>query len=256
MQRFSPTLGLRIGITKGSLLAFSAGKSTIRLSNGYTFNCNELIVGPRFWPLFMTQVQISLACISADGGSFSSLTSISPFWNPSVMNESAELNNFSLDNIDLKMSLTGVLSGTVNLQELSLTEGGIPEVSWNLSGEKVRTPEANIPLLKIPSLDLGNLKTDGTLNARSVTISSLSFGSPEGVLEGDITFQSTLSPEASYPTDGEIAGTLRVDPSAEQGSLKDVPWRTFGTADGKGNRSFKRSFTGGIQSLFLSFPGS
>lgn len=256
MQRFAPTLGLRMGLGKGSLLAFSAGKASVRLPNGIAVSCNELVVGPRFWPLLMTQFQIAAACYTEEGGSLIALTTAAPFWSPSTLNESVALDSFSLENVDLKSNVSGVLSGSVDATNISLLEGGIPDVQWNLTGKKVRTPEANIPLLKLPSLDLGDLKTTGTLNARSMKIDALDFGSSEGVLEGNITFQSTLSPENFFPTDGEIAGNLRVDPSAEQGSLRDVPWRTFGTADGQGKRTFKRSFTGGIQNLFLSFPGS
>jgi len=256
MQRFSPTFGLRMGLGKGSLLAFSAGKASVRLPNGIAISCDELVIGPRFWPLFMTQLHIAAACFTADGGSLVALTNASPFWSPTTLNESVDLNSFSMENIELQNNVSGVLSGSVNVTNISLMDGGIPDVEWNLTGKKVRTPEANIPLLKLPSLDLGDMVTTGTLNSRLMKIDALDFGSSEGVLEGKITFQSTLSPENFFPTDGEIAGTLRVDPSAEQGSLRDVPWRTFGTADGQGKRTFKRSFTGGIQNLFLSFPGS
>lgn len=256
MQQFSPTLGFRVGIAKGSLMAFSGGKSTIRLPTGHMLTCNELIVGPRFWPLLLTQLQLSVGCISEDGGSLVALTTISPFWSPANMNESVEMTNFSLENVDLKANVSGVLSGTVDATNVSLTEGGVPDVAWDLTGSKVRTPEANIPLLKLPSLDLGNLKTVGSLNSRAMRISSLAFGAPDSIMEGDISFESTLAPDSFFPTEGEISGRLRVDPSAEKGSLRDVPWRTFGNPDEKGQRNFKRSFTGGIQSLFLSFPGS
>jgi hypothetical protein len=255
MQSFSPTIGLRLGLSKGSLLAFSADKASIRLPTGNMVLCDELIIGPRFLPFLLGKAQVSIGCFTAEGGQLKALTSASPFWSPSAIDESVELNNFSLENLELNLHFQGVLSGSVEAANIKLQDGGIPDVSWQLSGKKVRTPEANIPLLKLPGLDLGDLETTGSLSSRSIKVDNLKFGSADTLIQGKIAYNSDVA-ENFVPNSGEISGSLRVDPSAEKGSLRDVPWKTFGAADDKGQREFKRSFTGGIQNLFFSLPGT
>ncbi len=253
MQSFSPTLGLSVGVSKGSLLAFSATKASIRLPSGQMILCNELIVGPRFWPLLMTQIQISLGCFSEDGGNLTALLSAMPFWGPTSASVSVAMENFSMENISLQSSVQGTFNGKVDVSEVKVQEGGIPAVSWDLDGKNVRTPEANMPGMNLPSLDVDTLATQGSLSARAIKVDSLSFGTSNTLIEGKLKFQSDIN-ESFAPQTGELSGTLRIEPNAEKGALGNVvSWKTvFGPGDEKGQRQFKRPFNGGVQSLFLT----
>lgn len=254
MTEFSPSTGLQMGLMRGSLFAFSGKKATVRLPSGESLSCDDLVIGPRIWPLILTKAEISLGCFSEDSGSAVALISASPFWGPSTIAVSMDLDHFSLANIHLKMDLAGKLSGNFELSEFSLSEKGSPKVEWNLKGGEVRTPEFAIPLLKIPGLELGDLDTEGSYTGRAIKLSKLEFGSKQNLIEAKMSFNSDISEASGAPESGDLKGWIRVDPNAEKSSLKDIPWNIFGKPNDSGKREFKRSFTGGITSLLLAPP--
>lgn len=255
MTDFSPSTGLEMGLTRGSLFAFSGKKATIRLRSGEILACDELIIGPRFWPLLLTRAQVSLGCFNASG-SFAALVSASPFWSPSAVSVSIGLDSFSLANLRTRHNLNGILSGSFEMSEMSLTENTPPKVDWDLIGKGVHTPPYQIPLLNVPALELDELKTTGSYTGRAIKIGNLEFGSATSVIEGKMTFNSDISENTGAPESGDMRGWLRVEPGAEKTSLKDIPWNIFGKPNDKGRREFKRSFTGGITTLLFAAPSA
>lgn len=254
MQRFSPTLGLRMGLAKGSLFAFSTGKTTVRLPNGISVSCNELIIGPRFWPVLMAQLQLAVSCSSEDSGQFVALVKASPLWGVTSISAGVDLDNFSLENVDLQSNLQGILSGNVDAADIMLDgSGGIPSVTWKLSGKKVRTPSITNPVAPLPDLDLDDLETFGSVDSRSLKVETLKFGSANTLIQGDLKLTSAMTPDF-IPTDGELSGNMRIDPVAEAGSLsRALSWKTvFGDGDEKGYREFKRPFNGTINVLMTT----
>lgn len=249
ISHFSPTTGLRMGPLMGSLFAFEGAQATLRLPGGQGINCDSMLIGPRFWPLLMGQLQVSLGCMDSKG-SMVAVVKASPFWNPSMISVVANFSTFSLSNLQLNSDFQGSLSGDVEVKDATV-KGGLGEITWSINGKDVRTPDAAFPLAKIPSLDLGNVESNGNFGDGAVNVKSFTFGSAQSLVEGRIVFSSDLDKQM-IPQRGEMHGTLRVDPEAEATTLKDLPFKLiFGQPDARGKREFKKSFTGGIQSLLF-----
>ena len=252
MQTFSPTTGLVLGPARGSLLAFSGTKAVIHIPPNKSVSCDEIIVGPRFWPLLLGQLQLSVGCLEANGGKVVALVTVNPFWSPSKMSLDGELTQFSLENADLGTNAQGIFSGTLAIKDAPLSGSGIPEISWKLTGSQVRTPDANLMVMQLPSLDLSDIKTEGSFSSHLIKIPVLNFGNKQSPLEGKINFQSDFSPNTG-PENGSISGTLRVNPEVEATTFKNINLTIlFGAPNEQGVRAFSRPFNGGIMSLMMT----
>jgi len=253
MQNLEPTLGLRIGLSKGSVLGFSASAAHIRSPMGQSISCEELIIAPRIWPLLMGQLQVGIGCIEKESGSFAALLKGSPFWAPTSLSASLELKKFSLENVDLQNELHGIFSGSLEVNDISLNGKSLPSLIWDLSANEVRSPSLSTPFLTLPSLDLDEVKTVGSLSRNTLKIPTLNFGSAQSTIQGKLSFESDLPMPSMAPENGQLSGSLRVSPSAETSTFKDISLKIpFGPADTSGNRQIKKKFSGGIINLFTS----
>ena len=253
IQNLEATLGLRIGLMKGSLIGFSASGAQLHSPAGFSLNCDELIIAPRLWPLLMGQIQVGLGCLEKDKGSFSTLLKASPFWSPSNMNISIKIEKFSLENLNLQNELHGVFSGTLEITDLPLSGQGLPLVAWNLQGSEVRSPSLPVLGLTLNSLDLDEVKTVGTFGRNSIKIPTLNFGSPQTLIQAKLSYESDFPLQSKIPENGQLTGTLRVSPSAELSIFKNFInfTQAFGPADTTGTRQITKKFSGGIQKLIF-----
>lgn len=253
IQRLEPTLGLRLGFTKGAVFGLSAMGAHIRSPMGYSLNCDELIIAPRVWPILMGQIHLGIGCLEKEKGSLIAIIKASPFWAPSSLDLSIELNDFSLENIDLQSEIKGILSGSLDAESISLQGGGIPKLLWDIRGSEVRTPSAPIAGLMLSSLDLYDVKIVGSLKNNALKIPTLNFGNSESPIQGNLSFESDLPQPNMIPQRGQLTGMLKVSPAGISIFKDFVNFdRTFGPADTTGTRQITKKFTGGVHELYTS----
>ena len=252
MQNLEPTLGLRIGLSKGSVLGFSASAAHIRSPMGQSISCEELIIAPRIWPLLMGQLQVGIGCLEKESGSFAALLQGSPFWAPTSLSASLELKKFSLENVDLQNELHGIFSGSLEVNDISLSGIALPSFVWDISGNEFRSPSLSTPLT-IPSLDLDEIKTIGSLNRNALKIQTLNIGTTQTNIEAKLSYESDFPMPSMNPTNGQLSGFLRISPTTESTTFKDINLATaFGLADSSGGRQFKKKFSGTAANIIFS----
>jgi hypothetical protein len=252
LQRLEPTLGLRLGLSKGALIGLSGSGAHIRYSFG-SLNCDELIIAPRIWPLLMGQIQLGVGCLEKEKGSLVALIKASPFWAPSSLDLSVDFKEFSLENIDLQNELKGILSGALETKNIPLTKIGTPSVFLDIQGTELRTPSTYVMGVTLSSLDLDTVKIVGSLGKNALKIPTLNFGNTESPIQGKLSFESDFPQPSMSPLKGQLTGMLKVTP-AGVGIFKDLLNfdSAFGPADTTGTRQINKKFTGGVKELYTS----
>ena len=257
IQRLEPTLGLRLGLGKGAFLGLSASGAHIRSPLGFSLNCDELILAPRIWPLLMGQIHLGVGCLEKEKGSLVALIKASPFWAPSTVDLSVDFKEFSLENIDLQNELRGIVSGTLEAQNVSLTNRETPNVIFDIQGSELRTPSTYVGGVILSSLDLDTVKIVGSLAKNSLKIPTLNFGNTDSPIQGKLSFESDFPMPSMIPQKGQLTGMLKVTPAGIS-IFKDVlniPL-AFGPADTTGTRQITKKFTSGIQELLGAYQSS
>jgi hypothetical protein len=257
MQRLEPTLGLKLGFSKGSIIGLSAIGAHMRFQSGDSVKCDELIIAPRFWPLIMGQFQFGLGCFEKEKGRLSALIKGSPFWAPSSLGLSVEIKEFSLENIDLQNELKGIISGTIEAQNVSLTNIGTPSVLFDIQGSEFRTPSTYLGGVILSSFDLNTVKIAGSLGKNSLKIPTLDFGNADSPIQGKLSFESDFPNPSMIPQKGQLAGTLKVSPTGAA-IFKDILNLTFvfGPADTTGTRTINKKFSNSIHELLGKYQSS
>jgi hypothetical protein len=260
IQRLEPTLGLRLGLGKGAFIGLSAIGAHIRFPQG-SLNCDELIIAPRVWPILMGQLQLGVGCLEKERVSLVALVKASPFWAPSAVDLSVDFKEFSLENIDLQSDLQnelkGIVSGTLEAQNVSLTNIGSPSVLLDVQGSEVRTPSTYVMGVTLSSLDLDTVKIVGSLGKNSLKIPTLNFGNTDSPIQGKLSFESDFPMPRMIPQKGQLRGMLKVTPAGivifkNVFSLSLV----FGPADTTGTRQINKKFTNDIKELLGAYQSN
>lgn len=256
---------IQLGLKYGSLLGINAYDVVlVNPQNGMTVNCNQLTLAPKVWPIIMGEAQIGMRCSNNENGVLNALVKASPVWAVDTVNASVELDNLSLyfvpsnisiptgqmGNISIDGGVKGAFTGTILINDFKPQSNLMGSVSWDLQGAAVTTPSLKTIFVSLPNLDLGNLKIVGSLNGGNISIPTFSFGTDNSLLQANMVIDLQSNPSMQVPV-GNISGWLRVDPNAEKGELKDVPFAMFGKANDQGRREFVKKLDGTPQSILL-----
>ncbi|MBS1984751.1 MAG: type II secretion system protein GspN [Bdellovibrionales bacterium] len=251
--------GLTLGLNRGGLIALKGEKVRLTFATGKLVVCEDFALSPQILPLFMGQARVTIACDTRNEGSISASVAVSPVWSPATVQADVSLDKAKLTLADAvlpSLGLVGSLSGDVNVSmPIKAGMARIPDVQWNLSGDRIVLPSVSSNFLTLPSISVGSMKSKGRLPPNGkANIEELRFGdkgSPmEGAVSGTLVFD-----RQGIPTDADIRGRLRTDPEFEKNELKGLNLDLmFGPIKGSGQREFKKQAQGSLFGLLMNPP--
>jgi hypothetical protein len=253
--------GLGIGLARGGILAFHLDDFQLVTSTGQKVFCKEASLSPHIWPLFIGQIHLGLACEDKKSGQLLGKLELAPIWGPQTADLFLTFEDLSLSMLNTLFpgsgNFSGKANGTASATKIQLNNpNAIPRVEWELNAVDVALPALSSPLLSLPSLKMGPLKSKGVFRLPKLAVESLEFGNDQSSIKGNWSMNFDLGP-TMMPVKGEWKGSFKADSEMERLGIGGYKLdQLFGPLQANGTREFRKTLREGenILSLLVGPP--